>query len=44
MNGIHRLMGLYPKWTLWLDLAVIAVTAASNGWVCMKARRYFQCD
>jgi len=26
----------------WLELALIAAVAAANGWVCIRARRYFE--
>ena len=27
---------------LWLDLALIALVAALNGWLCMRARSFFE--
>ena len=42
MDGVHKVLGLYPKWTLWLDLTVIVLTAVANGWFCVQARRFFQ--
>lgn len=44
MNGIHAIVDLNSSWSIWFDLVVVVVTGAANGWVCIKARRYFQRD
>ena len=44
MQGVHSLFprGLAGSIAIWLDLVMIAGTAAANGWVCIWARRYFE--
>jgi hypothetical protein len=49
MQGVHYLYqilalgyGVSLPIMLWLDLGVLGLTAAANGWLCMQARRYFE--
>ena len=42
MHGVHSILGIPSPWSLWTDFALIGITAVANGWVCMKARLYFQ--
>jgi hypothetical protein len=49
MQGVHYLYqiplfgyGISLPIMLWLDLAVLALTAIANGWVCVQAKRYFE--
>lgn len=49
MQGVHYLYqiltpshGVALPIMLWLDLAMLALTAVANGWLCMQARRYFE--
>jgi hypothetical protein len=49
MQGVHYLyevlsfgQGVALPLMLWLDLAVLALVAIANGWLCMQARRYFE--
>lgn len=49
MQGVHYVYqiasigyGLSLPVMLWLDLAVLALTAIANGWLCVQARRYFE--
>ena len=51
MQGVHFFFDLFTAGsgvslpiTLWLDLAVLAALAVGNGWLCMKARAYFERD
>ncbi|MDZ4657607.1 MAG: hypothetical protein SH868_08515 [Bythopirellula sp.] len=51
MQGIHYLFGIFSLGygvsqpiLLWLDLAVLAALAVANGWLCMRARAYFERD
>lgn len=51
MEGIHYLFGIFSLGygvsqpiMLWLDLAVLAALAVANGWLCMRARAYFERD
>lgn len=51
MQGVHFLFGVFSAGygvslpiMLWLDLAVLAALAVANGWLCMKARAYFERD
>ena len=42
MNGVHQVVGIRRPWSLWTDFLLISLTAAANGWVCVRARRYFE--
>jgi hypothetical protein len=49
MQGVHYIYqvltlgyGVSLPLMLWLDLAVLALTAVANGWLCVQARRYFE--
>ncbi len=49
MQGVHFFFdafsagsGVSQPLMLWLDLAVLATLAAANGWLCMRARAYFE--
>jgi hypothetical protein len=49
MQGVHYLYqvltfthGVSLPVMLWLDLAVLALTAVLTGWLCIQARRYFE--
>jgi hypothetical protein len=41
MQAVHSILGFERPLGLWLDLVVIAATAAANGWCCIWARRFF---
>jgi len=36
-------LGSSLKAGLWLDFLLLLATALANGWLCVRARRYFQC-
>lgn len=49
MQGVHYLYELVAvgfsvplALMLWLDLGVLAATSIANGWLCVRARRYFE--
>ncbi len=49
MQGVHFFYGAFSAGSgvplpimLWLDLAVLAALAVANGWLCVKARAYFE--
>lgn len=49
MQGVHHVYeiltlgsGVSLPLMLWLDLAVLFVTAVANGWLCTRARGYFE--
>jgi hypothetical protein len=49
MQGVHYVYqafalgyGVSLPLMLWLDVAVLALTAIANGWLCVRARRYFE--
>lgn len=49
MQGVHHVYdlitlgyGVSLPIVLWLDLAVLLVTAVANGWLCTRARGYFE--
>jgi hypothetical protein len=44
MHGFHSLFlpGIAGSLAAWLDLVLIAGTAAANGWFCIWARRFFE--
>ena len=51
MQGVHFLYGVFSAGSgvplpimLWLDLAVLAALAVANGWLCVKARAYFESE
>jgi hypothetical protein len=51
MQGVHYLFGVISlgygvprEIMLWLDLSVLAALAVANGWLCIKARRFFEAD
>jgi hypothetical protein len=51
MQGVHYLFGVFSlgygvplQVMLWLDLGVLAALAVANGWLCVRARRFFETD
>jgi hypothetical protein len=47
MQGVHYSfdlvgLGVWQPIVLWLDLAVLALAAVLNGWLCVRARAYFE--
>jgi hypothetical protein len=49
MQGVHFFFGVFSAGSgvsqpimLWLDLAVLAALAVANGWLCVRARAYFE--
>ncbi len=42
MHGFHSLFPPSGALAAWLDLVLIAGTAAANGWFCIWARRFFE--
>jgi hypothetical protein len=51
MQGVHFFYGVFAGGSgvplpimLWLDLAVLAAVAVANGWLCVKARAYFESE
>ena len=42
MDGFHRLIGRdFVIVSIYVDFLIICLTAAANGWLCVKARRVF---
>lgn len=51
MQGVHYLFGVISlgygvplQVMLWLDLGVLAALAVANGWLCVRARKFFEND
>jgi hypothetical protein len=51
MQGVHYLFGVISlgygvplQMMLWLDLGVLAALAVANGWLCVRARQFFEHD
>jgi hypothetical protein len=49
MQGVHYLFGVISlgygvplQMMLWLDLGVLAALAVANGWLCVRARQFFE--
>jgi hypothetical protein len=49
MQGVHYLIESFPlsgdvsqPIMLWLDLVVLAAVAVLNGWLCIRAREFFE--
>jgi hypothetical protein len=51
MQGVHYLFGVISlgygvplQVMLWLDLGVLAALAVANGWLCVRARGFFDAE
>lgn len=51
MQGVHYLFGVVSlgygvpqQMMLWLDLGVLAALAVANGWLCIRARSFFEAE